>query len=273
MKKIFLTTLALALSSTFANIIYTDVNPDETVNIGGAYGVDMDNDGTIDFSIAAQTEVIQNIVTVNIFGTGIVPLNNNKNKIVGSVENFNGTNVMLSSNLAYGTEIGASSSLLDTTSGEFGTFLLGAEDDGTFGVTTGYFLDATGYIGVSFEKAGQTYYGWIRVTANTGQANANVVVLDYAYEDTPNTPIMAGYSTASGLEDNTLEAQVTQVNKGVLLSTENNAKTSYEVFNLSGQLITSGHFNSTALINIREQGVMIIRVSQNGVSKVVKMLF
>lgn len=48
----------------------------------------------------------------------------------------------------------------------------------------------TNYIGVRFNISGNTHYGWIRVTLNN--LNHELIIHDYAYEDTPNTPINAG---------------------------------------------------------------------------------
>ncbi len=56
--------------------------------------------------------------------------------------------------------------------------------------TMGNFNNATGYIGVSFNAACGTAYGWIQYAGLTGQGISGTVI-DWAYEDTC-TPILAG---------------------------------------------------------------------------------
>jgi hypothetical protein len=66
------------------------------------------------------------------------------------------------------------------------------EETGDPGGTVGYFtgLDSA-YIGLQFQQDGQTYYGWANVGCPYAGANIGWV-FSYAYETTPNTPIVAG---------------------------------------------------------------------------------
>ena len=76
-----------------------------------------------------------------------------------------------------------------------GAVLTSARDSGTIGqgpLTDGYFTGVeSAYIGLQFQDAGQTYYGWARAGAPVIGINGGWVY-DYAYETTPNTPIFAG---------------------------------------------------------------------------------
>ena len=47
-----------------------------------------------------------------------------------------------------------------------------------------------GFLGLKFVVSGQTYYGWAHVTLGVGATG--VFLTGYAYEDTPNTPILTG---------------------------------------------------------------------------------
>jgi hypothetical protein len=61
-------------------------------------------------------------------------------------------------------------------------------DFGPIGLFTGL---ESAYLGLQFQQAGQTYYGWVRLGAPfTGQNGG--WLYDYAYETTPDTPISAG---------------------------------------------------------------------------------
>lgn len=47
----------------------------------------------------------------------------------------------------------------------------------------------TGIMGITFIDAGNTYHGWVRMTRGNGGPGT---LVDYAYNDTPNTAILAG---------------------------------------------------------------------------------
>jgi hypothetical protein len=48
----------------------------------------------------------------------------------------------------------------------------------------------TGFVGFRFVNGSNTYYGWARLDINPGDLDGEVV--DFAYENTPNTPIATG---------------------------------------------------------------------------------
>lgn len=55
--------------------------------------------------------------------------------------------------------------------------------------------NASGFAGVKFQTGGNTYYGWIRLkwTDTAAPAPANTLTaIDWAYNNTPNAPILAG---------------------------------------------------------------------------------
>ncbi len=76
-----------------------------------------------------------------------------------------------------------------------GDTLTAGRDSGIIGegpLTVGYFTGIeSAYIGLQFQEAGQTYYGWARAGAPIVGINGGWIY-DYAYETTPNTPIFAG---------------------------------------------------------------------------------
>lgn len=61
---------------------------------------------------------------------------------------------------------------------------------------SGYFYSGapfTGFLGVRFTLSGNTHYGWVDVETDPGgQTAATITIKALAYEDTPNTPILAG---------------------------------------------------------------------------------
>jgi hypothetical protein len=73
-------------------------------------------------------------------------------------------------------------------------------DVGPFGVWHPW--PSTGYLGVRFGIGGNTHYGWVQIeqyyTLNP-QPLARITILDYAYEDVPNTPIPAGAAASPSI--------------------------------------------------------------------------
>lgn len=70
------------------------------------------------------------------------------------------------------------------TSGESASIITSTNFSG------GNFIGKKGYLGVRFQISGNTHYGWIRFAADEDMKSGRIV--DWAYEDQPDTPIKAG---------------------------------------------------------------------------------
>jgi len=60
----------------------------------------------------------------------------------------------------------------------------------------GNFNGSKGYIAVKFQIAGNNHYGWIQYEGNGGASGGTII--DWAYEDQPDTPITAGQTSSGG---------------------------------------------------------------------------
>ena len=56
--------------------------------------------------------------------------------------------------------------------------------------SSGNFVGKRGYLGISFQISGALHYGWIQFMTDEDMKNGRVI--DWAYEDTPDTAIRAG---------------------------------------------------------------------------------
>jgi hypothetical protein len=90
--------------------------------------------------------------------------------------------------LAAGQQIGPDAQGYTWMQYPAGLILTASADLGTVGLFTGL---ESAYLGLQFQQAGQTYYGWVRVGAPFAGQNGGWLY-DYAYETTPDTPILAG---------------------------------------------------------------------------------
>jgi PKD repeat protein len=165
-------TLSIIAISLRADIIYTDVNPDVFINpLGADYDIDIDNDGTNEFTL-------QNLVDgTTVFDIILSCVNNNSDVVASDLGGG-----------AYGIEVISTG----TTIGPASTFTGQPTPSGPY-LRNETYLDWQGqsfkFIGLRFNIGGNTYYGWIRVSISAADV---VVVIDYAYNDIPDTPIAAG---------------------------------------------------------------------------------
>lgn len=91
-------------------------------------------------------------------------------------------------------------SVLQGTSSQEGNLIWGMflEPDGD---SSEWPLYSVGYLGIRIadeNSPGSWRYGWMRIESPGGPALYGYVITDYAYETTPNTPIMAGAVPAPG---------------------------------------------------------------------------
>lgn len=190
----------LLASVAGAQIVYTDVNPDVTINSTNSYyDVDMNNNSTPDFRllhVPVSSAVTYLGMNVNINGDAIA-VGANTNAIVGATSTINSSTVYVPSALALNTPINASASW-QTNTASYGTQTLAVKVDVTIPAlgysgteTGGNWLGQTDkYLGVKFSVGANTHYGWIRLDVASDATSA--VIKDFAYDATPDAPILAG---------------------------------------------------------------------------------
>lgn len=198
-------------STAEAQIIYTDVIPDTTVQSdGGVYALDLNNDGITDFNIAIFNNQIAQCGSSG----------SNKPGGCGTITNYyiiitpNGVNAIISdsdsewsmtSAFLLGTPIDSSSSTWNNNSNfleALGYYCFQGESCeisliGNFG------SEGDKYIALQLDVNSQKYYGWVRLSTYWGQDGfgsegggvgdpSSFTVKDYAYNSTPDQPILAG---------------------------------------------------------------------------------
>lgn len=146
--------------------------------------IDFDGDGNIDISISVNSyqDPTSNYGYADVYGqnSGMVLTNSGSTTIGTYTYNYDAVQ-----KLSKGSDIGPNVS----TFKDYG--VLGVE--GTFygyPVSAGQFLGSEGYVGVSFMSAGNTHYGWVKVSVNANAKTANIT--EAAFEIRPNTAIKAG---------------------------------------------------------------------------------
>jgi len=175
--------LLAAATPAQAQIVYTPAHV--TITPGATYGLDLNNDGTIDFAFTDSTterRIVgdlavspyasnggQNGNAVEVTAPAIFsPLALNRGAKIGA------------SQLFYGSCIGCNSSQ------EIMAAFNAAGDSGNWPNVQNRFL------GLKFLLNGETHYGWARMTVRISGGRIMALLTGYAYESTPNKPIIAG---------------------------------------------------------------------------------
>ncbi len=150
---------ALPMSAD-AEVVYTDLDPDLEAFNGSSPLINLDNAGYAEVVIITSDANMQ-------------------------VRDAYAGNVLTSSGAYYvrGFESGE---VIGAASSEASGYNIAATTN-----NYNFFNGTEKYVGVEFLIGGQTHYGWIGLQIdNTNPLHA--IVRDYAYESTPNTPIVAG---------------------------------------------------------------------------------
>ena len=184
--------------ATQGAVVYTDVNPDDTIQISPTlYQLDMNGDLIADFALRVGSYQIP-------YGTLLLDVNyalavaGANNGIAGSTSMITtNSGAVYSFNLPYalgaGVQVGPGMVFnVDTQQAahSMGAFVLNPPIP-----LIGNWADETDkFLGVRFQISGNTHYGWVRFDSklSAGGGSPYLIIKDYAYDDVPNTPINTG---------------------------------------------------------------------------------
>lgn len=160
-------------------IVYTDIEPDfKSENLNDSYNLDLNNDQIIDFTISSDSYESWEWL-------GIASNPNAENGIISTTPWYSHP-VPLNS----GKEI---FNLRGYSNGEsfetWGIFTVGDCFDGEEGCIYDWKNKVDMYLGLRFNLKGRIHYGWARLDV---ASVTQWVIKDYAYNATPNMPILAG---------------------------------------------------------------------------------
>jgi hypothetical protein len=174
-----------------AKIIYT---PAHVPILGprGLYKLDLNHDGITDFNIANTTNYNTDQVFWNLVARG--PLGN---QVVGTFV-YRGFPANAHAFVA-GGKIGPGDPIFPEQVELAGLYYGGGGPS-----SHGNFLNVTNrYLGMKFQIGGQTHYGWARLTVKStiNPNNIYAELTGYAYEDVPDTPIIAGKTSGADVAE------------------------------------------------------------------------
>ncbi|MBK7763950.1 MAG: T9SS type A sorting domain-containing protein [Bacteroidetes bacterium] len=204
-KKLLLVVLLVMMLSAHVNaqIIYTDIIPDTTINTNnGVYHLDLNNDGIIDFNINYYSSVVTGscgVSTVNPTNLliSVTPLGTNE--VGRSVLNFMPFPSALSLNhpidSATFTWLNTGNQLMSNRNWIcFGGGPMNPNPPNWLAQNNGHWTNWSApvnkYLPLRLYVGSQKYYGWIRL--NVAMLTASFTAQDYAYNTIPGQPILAG---------------------------------------------------------------------------------
>jgi hypothetical protein len=284
LKSIFIFCILNSAFTNFSNaqLIYTDIIPDDTLQYNTNYQLDLNNDGTMDFEFS-----------YSLIGYGICEIYRPFPHYVHSYARVTAIN----SGFQVATHLGspAALNLDDTIQGwmtpDLSLLLHGyyncnpytMEFDGNWNSSSDH------YLGVKFYKNGDWYYGWIRmnIMGGSGQQFVPIVftIKDYAYESTPNQRIFAE-ETTTGVNEiqagSTFSVFPNPFSHHTFINFQLSKKEriSLKIFDLNGRLIKTfadntleeGEHQMEWSADEETAGIYLLQIQSEKFSKMVKLV-
>ncbi len=248
---------ALVLATTGVNgqIMYTDVDPDETYDTpGDFFELDLNMDGSVDFVFnIAESTVPNAFVTLTsgglpgtVYFPGLiqrVQISPYNGSVAGSVVTLSGYSFGYPDALNNGADIDGSLSFTNLSVQSLALYV-GVMSYPVPGSTTAF---ATGgnwtgkndkFLGLLLEDGGNTFYGWARLDVDDN--HHQFTIKDYAVHTAPDEMIEAGDGGSaifSVIHNNELSAYSFNNVINVVVKDLHSTGATVKVFNVSGQVV------------------------------------
>ena len=263
----FIFTAMLFSASANAQIVYTDVTPDQVISATTIpstedYNIDLNNDGINDYKISCSRS------------GGICPLAPSSrlyiNFISDSALNSNAvvTGTSITYPLAMNFNDSISSGLSFSSFGYLRRNTSGGPCTGTFGVWS-YSIDR--YLGLKLIVGANTYYGWARMQIDVVTGIPSCTIKDYAYNSIPNQPILAGDTgtVPTGIFENSFSSSINLFpnpanNHLTIALGSNNKNVEVAIADITGKIIYTTTANETNKIEVNTgefaEGIYIVKI-------------
>jgi len=244
-------------SMSFSQIIYTNVDPDETYTADQRYYLDMDGDFTDEYIIEQVDSVIAGNTLEGVQLRSVSSVDEAVYEIgsltfLASIPNMD----LIDNNMNW---------TVPTPSLPAGGIIM----IGMSSIPAGDWADGLEhYAALRFTLGSNVHFGWVRFTVATD--GLSFTIMDYAYHSTPDQPLLAG-ATVDGVDENEFsEFSLQQAGSSILIQNKVSYNNTIQVFDISGKLIKTESMISSLWMDLStvENGIYIIRCSnENGVSE------
>lgn len=178
-------TVAAAISSANAQVIYTDITPDTLLNTGEIFNLDLNNDAVTDFQLTQQSGLYGGYISYDVVGVFALGAAN-------AVDTSGGQGTATA--FAAGVQVDSTLNWVDSTAAASlnpPTANALAASVPAFAIYSGNFLGQNGkFLPLRFDFGGGRYYGWVRLNV-AGDAKS-FTVIDYAYTNYLNSYSITG---------------------------------------------------------------------------------
>ncbi len=249
--------IGTGIAGASAQIVYTDIvdfNMDDTPDAGGftVVGLDLDNDMTNDFLIACRDTTAGGTRT--------------RYTLVAPASSANRVNGEMPSAYNYALAMDNGNMIDNTVNWIAATCTMAYNVDSANPYSENWNGVTDKYLGLEFQTAGTTYYGWCRLDV---QAIGDVLTIkDYAYNSTAATGIAAGDMGSADVNEYTLDNLVhfiNQTNNTVLVKVNGNLEGGLvNVISMTGQTVSTGAVvNNTYTVDMNglQAGIYMINVT------------
>lgn len=248
-------TILATAASADAQIVYTDVNPDNVLTITNgtmnSFDVNFDGDAQVDVQIASYG-YLYGAYQFN-YSLSAIPTGGTW-ALVGTVGAYGAE----ATPIAASTMIDASSAWLDETAAGGSTFFNSVGVTGVGQVVGTWGTGSDAYLGSRFTIGANTHYGWVRMSVAAD--GTTTTIKDYAYKTTPDTGINAG---DSGLGINEMPTNVWFVGvngKSIVVSAKVDG--ALTVVDASGRTVATGNVvNGEAIVTLDDAATGLFVVS------------
>jgi len=254
-----LSAAALGVADAAGQIVYTDIDPDQVLNVGDVFDMDLVGNGLINFTVNNPDGLAG--------GNAAIVFPSSGGAFVGITAGGYQYPALLAAGDAIDNASGYTSAGIRGDLNYYGCAYSNSQWCNTV---------VDGYLGVRFENlmAGTTHYGWIRMDTDVNGSNL-IVIKDYAINATPNEGILAG-EIGLGINDSSFEGFNYLVdNNNNLELRASTAMESVVLHNVIGQEVLSqklSNTNESISMASLNTGVYFATVSIEGNTKTVKIV-
>ena len=259
------------VSNADAQVVYTDVNPDYllTGNLN-TYDLDLNNDGVSEFSLMSIDTLINYVSSsyTYIYNVRGAAINNSSNSNSWVESSFNVSNMQQGALISSAAQFGNYTSSGSIGSALGATFDYSILQNGAPFYTSNSFFgnfnpNEQGILGLRFSLNNNLHYGWARVEY---LPDGSLSIKDYAYDATPNTPIIAGDNGTGlvGVQEQLNAVTIFMLNNNIRIENKGaNDDCLIVLTNISGQQILDKQLgNKIELIDVSElsSGIYFVKV-------------
>lgn len=274
-----------------AQVVYTNINDTTLVNSGDYFDIDLNNDGIregriefVDYSVTSSSVLRATIKGAEVDSLFNASVNAINSIISSTTSSTNSTYVVAGLNLNQNINnslnnwsSGATSTTTSSSSYPLNGVIIGAKavinsSSTTSTINVGQFPGSGDkFLGVKFTIGTAVHYGWLRLDMSAN--SDSITIKDFAYETTPNTPILAG-STVSTVGI-TKQAEKTNfdffaVNGKININSDLASNSILSIYDLSGKLIQSDMIGSQKEVSVRGnlEGIYLVEIrNSTGVTR------